>query len=209
MQLSAILETSEQLLLLEPARSQPSDLPSRFGRAVRDIERLLRATEVPAAVAGGWSVWHHGYVGRVTEDVDIVIPQCSEADLLDNAPRFGFDLVPVNPGSWPKLEHRETGIRVDLMPEGRYPGIPSRLAPVPIGHPLRYVAGHDKLDFISLAGLFELKLGAKRAKDIADLIELIKVNQSKLSIIRVHLQSASPAYAAEFDALIVQANEET
>jgi len=95
------------------------------------------------------------------------------------------------------------------MPEGRYPGIPSRLAPVPIGHPLRSVAGHDKLDFISLAGLFELKLGAKRAKDIADLVELIKVNQSKLNIIRVHLQSASPAYAAEFDALIVQANEET
>ena len=97
--------------------SQPSDLPGRFGRTVRDIERLLRATAVPAAVAGGWSVWHHGYVGRVTEDVDIVIPQCGEADLLINAPLFGFDLVPGNPGSWPKLLHQETGIRVDLMPE--------------------------------------------------------------------------------------------
>ena len=209
MELSAILETSEQLLLLEPAMSQPSDLPGRFGRTVRDIERLLRATEVPAAVAGGWSVWHHGYVGRVTEDVDIVIPQCSEADLLNNAPFFGFEIVPVNPGSWPKLLHQETGIRVDLMPEGRYPGIPSRLAPVPIGHPLCYVAGHDQLDFISLAGLFELKLGARRAKDIADLVELIKVNQSKLNDIRVHLRSTSPAYAAEFESLIEQANEET
>ena len=209
MKLSAVLETSEQLLLLEPAMSQPSDLPGRFGRTVRDIERLLRAIEVPAAVAGGWSVWHHSYVGRVTEDVHIVIPQCSEADLLTNAPLFGFDLVPVNPGSWPKLEHRETGIRIDLMPEGRYPGIPSRLAPVPIGHPLRYGAGHDQLDFISLPGLFELKLGAKRAKDIADLVELIKVNQSKMNIIRTHLQLASRVYAADFDALIVQANEET
>jgi len=72
-----------------------------------------------------------------------------------------------------------------------------------------YVAGHDQLDFISLAGLFELKLGAKRAKDIADLVELIKVNQSKLNVIRAHLQSTSPVYATEFDALIVQANEES
>ena len=198
--------------------SQPSALPGRFGRVVRDLERLLRATAVRAVVAGGWSVWHHGYVGRVTEDVDIVIPQCSEVDLLSNAMLFGFELVPVNPGSWPKLEHpslehpslehTETGIRVDLMPEGRYPGIPSRLAPIPIGHPLRYVDGLDQLDFISLPGLFELKLGARRAKDIADLVELIKVNQTKLDVIRIHLQSASPAYASEFEALIVQANKE-
>ena len=77
MQLSAILETSEQLLLLEPAMSQPSDLPGRFGRAVRDIERLLRATEVPAAVAGGWSVWHHGYVAYAAE-FDALIVQANE-----------------------------------------------------------------------------------------------------------------------------------
>ena len=204
----SILETSEQLTLLEPAKNKPSELPGRFGRVVRDFERLMQATETVAVVAGGWSVWHHGYVGRVTSDVDVVIPSSAEVPLLSVAPMLGFNVLSVRQGNWPKLEHKETQIQVDLMPEGRYPGIPTRLAPVPIPHPSNYFASADHLEYVPIAGLFELKIGASRAKDISDLIELIKVNQPALEEVRKQLELVHQSYPAVFDDLVKQASNE-
>jgi hypothetical protein len=63
--------------------------------------------------------------------------------------------------------------------------------------------------FIEVAGLFELKLGAHRAKDIADLVELIKVNPAEIDAIRQHLQQIHPDYATELTHLIQQASDES
>ena len=63
------LELAEQLRTQEAARMEPQDLPGRYGRVVRAVDHLLQATQSEAVLGGGWAVWRHGYVGRVTWDV--------------------------------------------------------------------------------------------------------------------------------------------
>lgn len=47
----------------------------------------------------------------------------------------GFDVLPDEPGRWPTLVHKETGVRVDILPEDGRPGTVSRPAPTTIPHP--------------------------------------------------------------------------
>lgn len=193
---------------MDPESSTPRDLPGRYGRTVKDLERLLTAAQAMAVVAGGWAVWRYGYAGRVTEDVDIVVA-LEKVDVLKRlAGVFGFDFFDPPTGRWPKLQHRETGIEVDILPELGIPGTPSRPAPVPIGHPSRYQAEASSLRYINFNGLIELKLGAGRAKDIADLIELIKRHPDHLSEVQEYLATIHPNYLRLFQQLILQAQDE-
>ena len=193
---------------MEPSQSLPRDLPGRYGKTIKDLERLLKAAQASSVVAGGWAVWSHGYVGRVTEDVDIVIGQGKIETVQHLAQHFGFEFYSPPPGKWPKMIHRSTKIDVDILPEFGIPGTPSRPAPVPIGHPTRYQAVEDWLTFIPLTGLIELKLGAGRAKDIADVVELIKVHSAELPAILQHLATVHLSYKEQFSELIRQAAEE-
>lgn len=183
-------------------------MPGRYGKAIKDLERLLQAADASSVVAGGWAVWRHGYAGRVTEDVDIVIAQKDIDRLQELATDFGFDFFAPPDGRWPKMIHRQTGIDVDILPENGVPGTPSRPALEPIGNPVRYQAVKGSLVFVSLNGLIELKLGAGRARDIADLVELIKVNRSELSSVLEHLATIHPVYVERFSGLIREADEE-
>ena len=199
---------AEDLLLMNAETSLPRDLPGHYGRVVADLEKLLQATETLAVVAGGWAVWRHGYAGRVTGNVDVVVPQ----DRMDQVQRVaglcGFDYLEPPEGRWPKLLHRDTKIEVDLLPELGIPGTAGRRAPVAIGHPKRYGATLEPLRYITLAGLVELKLGAGRVKDIADVIELINAHRDQVSTLRDHLANLNATYAGRFDELVRQAEEE-
>ena len=116
---------------------EPQDLPGRYGRVIHALDRLLETIGCEAVVAGGWAVWRHGYLGRVTQDVDIVVPAACIEELLRVAAVSGFEVAPTPPGIWPKLYHKESGISVDIMPEGATPGTPSNPAPTTIPHPSR------------------------------------------------------------------------
>jgi hypothetical protein len=131
-QLAAQLEIADALRLGRATMLDPQDLPGRFGSVIAALDRLLQAIGSPAVVAGGWAVWRHGYIGRVTQDVDIVVPAASVAELLRIASLSGFDVLPTASGLWPKLLHKETGIGVDLLPEGATPGTASQPAPTTI-----------------------------------------------------------------------------
>ncbi len=198
---------SDQLAVLDPASSRPADLPGRFGRVIADTQRLLTASATPAVVAGGWAVWHHGYAGRVTRDLDLVVPTDKVEELLQVAPRFGFTPLSVKPGGWPKLLHRETEIDLDLLPQGQRPGTTARPAPTTIPHPSLIGASTDELRYIELAGLVELKLAAGRLKDLADVVELIRHHPERLTDLRRHLRQTHQAYVMAFDDLIAEAAE--
>lgn len=201
-------ELAETLHQMTPEQSLPRDLPGRYGKTIKDLERLLLASEALSVVAGGWAVWRHGYAGRVTEDVDIVVARKDIDRLQELASSFGFDYFAPPLGRWPKMLHRTTGIDVDILPEHGIPGIPSRPAPVAIGNPQRYQAIRGSLTFVSLNGLIELKLGAGKAKDIADVVELIKVHPADLASVLEHLASVHSSYVERFSELIRQADEE-
>ena len=187
----------------------PQDLPGRFGRAIQAVDHLLQTIDCPAVVAGGWAVWRHGYVGRVTEVVDIVLPADRIDEFLNAAVFGGFERLTVQTGNWPKVRHKESDIKVDLLPEGETPGTASRLAPTKIPHPDQLGVAGASLKYITLPGLIELKLAAGRARDESDIVELIRANPDQVAGIREHLASVHPRYVSQFDILAAKAAEQT
>jgi hypothetical protein len=198
----ALLTRREQML-------EPQDLPGRYGRVIRALDQVLHACDCEAVVGGGWAVWRHGYVGRVTQDVDIVLPSDRIDDFLRAASVAGFDVLTPQAGRWPKLMHRETAIQVDILPEGGRPGTPMTPAPTMIAHPREMGARRGALRYIALPSLVELKLAAGRLRDEADVLELARENRGRISEIRAHLQQTHERYWRRFDELVAQLDDAT
>src|SRR5438034_10476890 len=106
--------------------------------------------QCPSVLAGGWAVWRHGFVGRVTQDLDIVLPADRIEEFLRTAAVSGFEVLPQPEGRWPKVRHKETDVRVDVLPEGGRPGTLARPAPTTIRHPSDLGAEGCTLRYISL-----------------------------------------------------------
>jgi hypothetical protein len=205
---------AERLELAEALRDgrdrmlEPQDLPGRYGRVVKAVDRLLEAVGAEAVVGGGWAVWRHGYVGRVTQDVDIVLGSDRIDEFLRVAPVVGFDVLPSQHGRWPKLLHRETGVTVDILPEGQRPGTSARPAPTTLPHPSKLGAAGPVLRYITLSALVELKLAAGRVRDEADVIELIRANPAQVGAVRKHLSTVDSRYVEAFDRLAERARDQ-
>jgi predicted nucleotidyltransferase len=202
------LDLADTLLAGRRSMLEPQDLPGRYGRVVHAIDRVLQATNGQAVLAGGWAVWRHGYVGRVTQDIDIALAVTAIDEFLRVAGVAGFDVLTIPPGHWPKLHHRDTGIQVDLLPEGATPGTATRRAPTNIPHPDRMGASGSQLRYIDLPSLIELKLAAARIKDDADVVELIRANAEAVEQIRTHLLTVHADYVVRFDELAAHVKDD-
>ncbi|WP_148073865.1 nucleotidyl transferase AbiEii/AbiGii toxin family protein [Bythopirellula goksoeyrii] len=186
---------------------EPQDLPGRYGRVVKALDQALIACQCEAVVGGGWAVWRHGYLGRVTQDIDIALPSNRIDDFLHTAAVSGFDVLNTPTGNWPKLLHRETGIEVDILPEGGRPGTAKHPAPTTISHPQVMGATPGMLTYISLPALIELKLAAGRLRDEADVVELIRENPDSVEEIAAHLAAVHPDYGRRFAELVERSEE--
>jgi hypothetical protein len=85
------LKLADALLAGRDRMLEPQDLPGRYGRVVRAIDQVLRACDCEGVVGGEWPVWRHGYVGRVTQDVDIALAKASVDEVLPAASVSGFE----------------------------------------------------------------------------------------------------------------------
>jgi len=186
----------------------PQDLPGRYGRVVQAIDHVLQAMSCESVLAGGWAVWRHGFTGRITQDVDIVVPADRVEGFLRVASVSGFESLPVQEGRWPKVRHKETDIKVDLLPEGARPGTEAHPAPTTIPHPSRMGAQGQTLRYIQLPSLVELKLAAARVRDEADVVELVRANPQEIDAIRQHLTDVHPNYLKTFDQLVERAKDQ-
>jgi hypothetical protein len=201
------LELADSLMAGRNRMFEPQDLPGRYGRVVRALDQVLAACDCEAVVGGGWAVWRHGYVGRITQDIDIALPKASIENFLQAAAVTGFEVLGQPDGRWPKLRHRETGIEVDILPEGGRPGTASRPAPTVIPHPATMGAIRGALKYSSLTSLIELKLAAGRLRDEADVVELARENPARLDEVRSHLEAIHPQYAKRFNELLSQLDD--
>jgi len=150
----------------------------------------LRKVQGTALVIGGLAVIHYGYQ-RYTHDIDILYAY-SDARILDRL-KTDFKLVKKLKSGWHKLEHRKTGVRLELIPEGAlgtYGFIPGPKA----------VGGEN--GFISLFGLVWLKLISWRPQDRADLDLLAKKRLSEFTALRERLH---PEMHERFDQVIAEA----
>jgi hypothetical protein len=159
------------------AMTDPSAYLLRENTGTSGVERTARAAVarladhlVPHLIVGGVAVQEHGYP-RVTIDVDIVVPDVLDALELLTADLSGpFFRVA---GCEDRVEDRQTGVFVDLLPAGR---VLRRGCKVPFPEP-RTVS--DKPQIVGLEELISLKLDSwsnnptKRLRDKADVVELI------------------------------------
>ncbi|MFL5330976.1 MAG: hypothetical protein ACJ8C4_18950 [Gemmataceae bacterium] len=198
---------AEALRLGRDRMLEPQDLPGRFGRVIKAIDRVLAAAGIQAVLAGGWAVWRHGYDGRMTNDVDVAIAADRVTEFMQMAAVSGFQVLNVGAGQWPKLIHKDTGIQVDILAEGARPGMSTRPAPTTIPSPQLMGARGSALTYIRLESLVELKLAAARPKDEADVIELIRANPERWTEIRAHLETIHNSYVEAFDRLQALAND--
>jgi len=202
------LDLCDQLLFGRHRMLAPQDLPGRYGRIIKAIDHVLESVACESVVAGGWAVWFHGFEGRMTQDVDIVLAADRIEEFLRVAAVAGFEVIAQKPGRWPKIRHKETGIKVDILPEGAQPGTPARLAPTTIPHPSKLGAAGTKLRYIELAPLIELKLAAGRPQDEADVAKLVLENPDTVTAIRQHLASVHADYVTAFDQLVERARDQ-
>jgi hypothetical protein len=202
------LELGEQLLAGRGTMFEPQDLPGRYGRVVKAIDHLLQVIDCESVLGGGWAVWHHGFFGRMTQDIDIVLPADRIEEFLQVAAVSGFEILPQQPGRWPKVRHKDTDVKVDILPEGGRPGTASKLAPTTIPHPSRMGAARGILNYITLPALIELKIAAGRLRDDGDVGELIRANLDQVATIRNHLMTVHADYVTAFDHLVERAREQ-
>ena len=202
------IELSDQLLAGRDQMLNPQDLPGRYGRLVRAVDHLLQVINCEAVVGGGWAVWHHGFTERLTQDLDIALPAERIDEFLQVASVSGFTIVPRRQGRWPKLLHKETGVKVDILPEGARPGTATRPAPTTIPSPKAMGARGSILRYMNLHSLVELKIAARREKDLADVVVLLRANEKRIDAIRHHLAKVHPDYVAIFDQLVQSARDQ-
>lgn len=205
---------TEQVLLSEELRAgretmlDPEDLPGKYGRVVREVNEILQLIKCEAVVAGGWAAWYRGYVDRVAQNVEIVLPANRIEEFRQIAAISGFELVPSADGRWPLLIHKATSVKLHILLEGARPYTSSRQAPTTIPTPRAMGAQGWRLRYMSLTSLIELKLATGWHRDLVDVMALAIANRSRLEEIRNHLANVLPDYAAQFEQLVKEAEEQ-
>lgn len=144
-------------------------------RALRRIARRLDDLEIDYAIAGGMALFKHGF-RRFTEDIDILVAREGLKAIHERLEGLGY--VPPFAGS-KNLRDTESGVRIEFLVAGEFPG-DGKPKPVAFPDPVGVGVEIDGIRFLSLPALVELKLASGmtnlgRLKDLADVIELIKI----------------------------------
>jgi len=135
-------------------------------RTLRKAVGVLAGWGIPHYVCGGFAVQEYGYP-RMTIDVDIIVPDPAEA--IWRLQQSG--LFRKNQGSGMTVTDRETRVPVDLLQGGSTVSKGGKFSlPMPTK-----VSGRPLL--LTLEDLVSTKLSSGRQKDLADVVELIKLNR--------------------------------
>jgi hypothetical protein len=143
--------------------------------ALVKVTRRLNDLGIPYCVAGGMALFQHGY-RRFTEDVDIIVTSEGLREIHARLDGLGY-LPPFSRSK--NLRDTENGVRIEFLIAGEFPGDGR---PKPVAFPDPASSGDEILGirYLSLPRLIELKLASgmtnvARIKDLADVLELIKV----------------------------------
>ncbi len=146
----------------------------------RTLERLvdrLTRLEIPHAIVGAMALNAYGYQ-RTTTDVDVLVRR-EGLEAFKNA-YLGRGYVERFPGS-KGLRDTVQNVKIDVLLAGDYPG-DGKEKPVAFPDPAAKGVRGERFALLPLETLIELKLASgmtapHRLKDLADVIELVRVNR--------------------------------
>jgi hypothetical protein len=152
----------------------------KVNEALRQLAHRFREADIAYAIVGAMALGRHG-LERFTVDVDVLITKEGLAEF--RAKYEGLGYVPAFPGAQKKFRATETGVRVDFITTGEFPG-DGKPKPVVFPDPASAFVEIDGVRVITLERFVELKLASgmtadHRVKDIGDVQELIR--HAKLS----------------------------
>jgi hypothetical protein len=148
---------------------------SKVFLAMRKIAKRLDELGVPYAVVGGMALFRHG-LRRFTEDVDLLVTRADLKRIHEALEGLGYLRVHRQSKN---LRDTELGVRIEFLITGEYPG-DGKEKPVAFPDPSAIGSEADRIKYASLETIIELKLASGmtnpgRMKDLADVMELIKV----------------------------------
>ena len=132
----------------------------------------------------------------IPDDIDLLITTQGLAAFRDRYE--GLDYVPAFPGAEKQFRATETGVRVDFITAGEYPG-DGKPKPVAFPDPAEASVEMDGIRVIVLEKFIELKLTSgmsvsHRRKDLADIQELIRAKKLPLELDDRLDESVRPMY---------------
>ena len=141
---------------------------------LRALVKRLDQEGLEYAVIGAMALAAHGY-RRFTEDVDILLRPETLARFREKL--LGLGYLPAFPDARKTFRDTRTGVKIEVMTTGEYPG-DGKPKPVVFPDPRDTAVDKENLWVIGLEKLIELKLASglsapHRLKDLADVQELI------------------------------------
>ena len=157
-------------------------------------DRLTRAG-IDYAVIGGMALTIHGYV-RATQDVDLLMT--AEGLEAFRSSLVGRGFVPAFTGATKMFKDAATGVSVEIITAGEFPG-DGKPKSVSFPDPALVAVELDGIRVVRLTTLVELKLSSgltapDRLKDLADVQELIRTLSLPESLAQEIDESVRPEY---------------
>ena len=160
--------------------------------ALHRLTKRFDAAGIPYALLGGLALAEHGYP-RLTQDIDLLLTKEGLERFRQRFVGLGYRLIlPTSgqafTGATKTFRETETGVRIDLVTTGDYPGdgLPKPVAfPDPAAKNI--TTEIDGVQVIVLEKLIELKLASgmsasHRLRDLADVQDLISHLNLPLSL---------------------------
>jgi hypothetical protein len=141
-----------------------------------DLARRLEEAGIDYAVLGAIALARYGY-RRMTVDIDLLL---SPEGLARFRERYlGRGYVPAFNGATKSFRATDTGVRIDVLTSGEYPG-DGKPKPVVFPEPAEVSVEMDGAKVVKLDKLVELKLASgisapHRLRDLADVQDAIRV----------------------------------
>jgi len=144
-------------------------------QTLRDLASRLDQAAIPYAILGAIAMGRHGLT-RMTVDIDVLLTPGGLAEF--KAQCLGLGYVTAFPGANKTFRAAGTGVRIEVITTGEYPGdgLPK---PVSFPDPAEVSVEIGGIRVIALERLVELKLAsgmtaAHRLRDLSDVLDLIR-----------------------------------
>lgn len=140
----------------------------------RLVDRLTKL-EIPYAIVGALALNAYGYQ-RTTSDIDVLLRPEGLESFKKACLGSGYEKLLGSKG----VRDTEQNVKIDVVLTGEYPG-DGKAKPIAFPDPARDAVRGERFALLPLPALLELKLASgmtapHRLRDLADVIEMIRVN---------------------------------